>query len=137
MNKEPLRTSITSSLAILVAIFLLSGFGSVSHDKNYECAGKNDNGMVSFREFPSLHFSGGRLKITGSDIFSTFSYEICDEKDTQVFFATGPKVCRAEPAAITSLETSNGTFNKVSGRLELFGAQGLHGEYQCKEATKK
>jgi hypothetical protein len=116
---------------------LLSGFGSVSHDENYECAGKNDNGMVSFREFPTLHISGRRLKIAGPDIFSTYSYEICDEADPQVFFATRPKVCRSKPADITSLDSSNGYFNKVSGRLELFGAQGLHGDYQCKEAKKK
>ncbi len=137
MNKTPLRLSILSLITILTAVCLLSGFGSISHDKNYECAGKNDNGMVSFREFPTLKFYDRRLKIAGSDIFSTYSYEICEESDTLVTFATHQELCRAGPAEIHSLSSSSGFFNKVSGRLELVGAQGLHGEYQCKVITRK
>jgi len=123
--------------AALVAVFLLTGFGNVAHDKNYDCAGKNDNGMVSFREFPMLHFSGRGLKITRSDVFTGFNYEICDETDALVSFATGPEVCRLVPAAIKSLRASNGSLNKITGRLQLFGAQELHGEYECKEILKK
>lgn len=137
MNKKPLRLPVISVIAILAAVCLLSGFGNIAQDKNYECAGKNDNGMVSFREFPTLNLYGRRLKITGSDIFSTFSYEICEESDTLVTFATHQELCRAGPAEIHSLSASNGSFNKVSGRLELVGAQGLHGEYQCKAIVKK
>lgn len=124
-------------LVILAAVGLLSGFGNMSTDKNYECAGKSDNGMVSFREFPSLHFSGRRLKIAGSDIFSTYSYEICEAGDTLVTFATQQEVCHAGNAEIKSLSAVHGSFNKVTGKLALDGAQGLHGEYQCKEINKK
>ena len=137
MNKSPPRSSSLYLLAILAAVGSLSGFGNIAPDKNYECAGKNDNGMVSFREFPSLYFSGRRLKIAGSDIFSTYNYDICGESDTLVTFATQQEICRAGNAEIKSLNAVQGSFNKVTGKLALDGAQGLHGEYQCKELNKK
>jgi hypothetical protein len=137
VNRNPLRSSSASLIAILAAVFLLSGFGDISQEKKYECAGKSDNGMVSFREFPSLHFYGHRLKIAGSDIFSTYSYKICEESDTLVTFASQQEVCPAGHAEINSLKAAKGSFNKVFVVLELVGAQGLHGEYQCKEVAQK
>lgn len=136
MHKYPLHTSLALLIAV-TTICLLPGFASAATDKNYECAGKNDNGMVVFREFPTLHFFERQLKIAGSDVYSSYSYAICEESDSLMVFATRREVCRAGPAEINSLGSSNGSFNKVSGRLELFGAQGMHGEYQCKETRKK
>jgi hypothetical protein len=137
VNKNSLLSSSIFLIVILAAVGLLSGFGNISPDKSYECAGKNDNGMVSFREFPSLHFFGRRLKISGSDIFAAYNYEICEESDTLVTFATQQELCRAAHAEIKSLSAAQGSFNKATKQLELIGAQGLHGEYQCKEVNKK
>lgn len=123
--------------AILAAVCLLSGFGSASHDKNYECAGKSDNGMVPYREFPFLHFEGRRLKISGSDIFSTYNYEICGASGSLVSFATQQEICHAGTASPIASSASRGSLDTTSGVLELVGAQGLHGEYQCREITKK
>ena len=132
-----LRSSGISLTAILAAVCLLSGFGTITHDRSYECAGKSDNGMVPYREFPSLHFEGGRLKITGSDIFSTYSYEFCDASGSLLTFATQQEICHAGTASPIASRASRGSLDTDSGRLELVGAQGLHGEYQCKEITKK
>ncbi len=138
MNIHPaLRLPGTSLIAAIAAIWLLSGAGTIPENRKYECAGKNDNGMISIREFPTLHFSGSRLTITGSDIFSTYNYEICAESNSLITFASNPKACPAAHAAIDSLNASNGSFNKVSGLLELDGAQGMHGEYKCNGATQK
>lgn len=137
MNKNSLRSSIKPLIAGIASLCLLCGFGNATHDKNYECAGKNDNGMVIFREFPTLNFSGHRVMIAGSDIFSKYSYEVCDERDSRVSFATRPEVCRAVSAGLSTLDASSGSFNIVTGRLELYGAQGISGEYQCKESRKK
>ena len=133
---KPLYPSINTLIASIFAVGLLSGFGNITQDRKYGCAGKNDNGMVSFREFPMLHFSGRRLTIAGADVFSALNYEICDETDTRITFATHPELCRAGPADIKSLSASNGSLNIVSGQLELIGAQELHGQYQCKEILK-
>lgn len=122
---------------MLAAVGLLSGFTGTAYGKEYDCAGKGDNGMVASREFPSLHFDGRRLKISGSDIFSTYSYEICAESATLVTFTAHQEACRTGAAEIKSMNGSNGTFNRVSGALQLDAAQGLHGEYQCQEAAKK
>lgn len=132
-----LRSPGTSLIVILAAVCLLSGFDTISHDKNYECAGKTDNGMVPYREFPSLYFEGRRLKISGSDIFSTYHYEICETSDSLVTFATRQEICHAGPASPIASSVSKGSFDTTSGLLELVGAQGLLGEYQCKEVTKK
>ncbi len=132
-----LRSSGVFLTATLAAVLLLSGFTTISHDKNYECAGKSDNGMVPYREFPTLHFEGRRLKISGSDIFSTYNYEICDASGSLVTFATQQEICHAETASPIASSASRGSLDTASGLLELVGAQGLHGEYQCKEVTKK
>ena len=137
MNINSLRSSGLFLTATLAAVCLLSGFGTASHDRNYECAGKSDNGMVPYREFPSLHFEGRRLKISGSDIFSTYNYELCDASGSLVTFATQQEICRAGTASPIASSASRGSLDAASGLLELVGAQGLHGEYQCKEVTKK
>lgn len=138
VNMYPaLRTPGSSLIAALVSVWLLSGASSLPAERKFECAGKNDNGMISVREFPILHFSGSRLSITGSDIFSTYNYEICAEGDSLITFASHPKACPAAHTAIDSLNASNGSFNKVSGLLTLDGAQGMHGEYKCNGATQK
>ena len=124
-------------IAALASIWLLSGAGTIARKRTYECAGKNDNGMMSIREFPTLHFSGSRVTVTGSDIFSTYNYEICAESDSLVTFASHAKACPAAHTAIDSLNASSGSFNKVSGLLELDGAQGMHGEYKCNGAAQK
>jgi hypothetical protein len=134
---KPLRSPGILFVAILAAISLLSGFDAIPHDKNYECAGKSDNGMVPYREFPTLHFEGRRLKITGSDIFSTYSYEICEARGPLLTFATQQEICHTGPANPIASRSSKGSLNTASGFLELIGAQGLHGEYQCKEVAKK
>jgi len=132
-----LRSSGIFLTAILASVCLLSGFGTISHDKNYECAGKSDNGMMPYREFPSLHFEGHRLKISGSDIFSTYNYEICEASGSLVTFATQQELCHAGPASPIASSASKGSLDTASGLLEIIGAQGLHGEYQCKEVTKR
>jgi hypothetical protein len=136
-NMNSLRSPGTSLIVILAAVCLLSGFGDNSYGKNYECAGKADNGMVPYREFPSLHFEGRRLKISGSDIFSTYRYEICEASDSLVTFATQQEICHAASASPIASSASKGSLNTASGLLEIIGAQGLHGEYQCKEVAKK
>jgi hypothetical protein len=137
VNTNFLRSSGIFLTVTLAAVCLLSGFGTISHDKNYECAGKSDNGMVPYREFPSLHFEGRRLKVSGSDIFSAYNYEICDPSGSLVTFATQQEICHAGTASPIASRASRGSLDKTSGLLELVGAQGLHGEYQCKEVAKK
>lgn len=137
MNLNSLPTPGILLTATVAAICLLSGFDAIAQDKNYECAGKSDNGMVPYREFPSLRFEGRRLKISGSDIFSTYSYEICDAGGSLVTFATQQEICHAGQTSPIASSASRGTLDTTSGQLELVGAQGLHGEYQCKEITKK
>jgi hypothetical protein len=136
MGNKPLRVSFTYLIAILALAMSLSGFTSISREMNYVCAGKSDNGMVTNREFPSLSFSGRQARIAGSDIFETYNYSICGENEALISFATRQELCGSTRAGTGSLTASYGSFDKVSGRLELFGAQGLHGEYQCKEAKK-
>lgn len=137
MNRSRLGKLFISLTAMILGIWLLSGFGKVSHEKIYECAGKNDNGMVINREFPILQFADSKLRISRSDIFSAFNYEICDETVSLVSFATQPELCHATLSEIKSLGSSNGSLSKVTGQLELYGAQELHGEYQCKDSLKK
>lgn len=137
MNCHIPHSPCTTLIPILAAVGLLSGFAGLAYGKDYACAGKGDNGMVASREFPSLHFDGRRLIISGSDIFSTYSYEICAENATLVTFTAHQQACRAGAAEIKSMNGSNGTFNKSSGALQLNAAQGLHGEYQCQEVEKK
>lgn len=132
-----LRSSGIFLSATLAAVCLLSGFGAISHDKNYECAGKSDNGMVPYREFPSLRFEGRRLKISGSDIFSTYNYETCEASGSLVTFATQQEICHAGTASPIASSASRGSLDTTTGLLELVGAQGLHGEYQCKEVAGK
>lgn len=132
-----LRSPNASLIAALAACCLLSGFGAISYARDYECAGKSDNGMVPYREFPSLHIEGRRLKVSGSDIFSTYDYEICAASDALISFATQQEICRAPPGNEIAAKVSRGSLDITTGLLELTGAQGLHGEYQCREVTKK
>jgi hypothetical protein len=124
-------------MVILISVPLLTGSGNISSENNFSCAGKNDNGMVIFREFPVLHFSGQKLKITGSDIFSTYNFKICDVSNTLISFATDQEQCHAGIGAINTLKAAYGKLNIGSGQLAIAGSQGLHGEYQCKEIIKK
>lgn len=128
---------LTFAIAIFVGFFMPPAFGSNTSYSYFECAGKNDNGMVIFREFPALHFSGQQLKISGSDIFSTYKFQVCEAGNSLISFATDQEQCRAGAATIKSLESAYGTLNIVSGELAIAGSQGLHGEYQCKESIKK
>lgn len=132
-----LRSPCAALIPMLAAACLFSGFAGIAYGKDYACAGKGDNGMVASREFPSLHFDGRRLKISGSDIFSSYSYEICAESATLVTFTAHQQACRAGAAEIKAMNDSNGTFDRASGALQLNAAQGLHGEYQCQEVAKK
>ena len=132
MSKQPVKLSIIFLIGIVVSDYLLCGAVNISPEKNYECAGKNDNGMVVNREFPKLHFSGRQIKISGSDIFSAYHYEICGNNGSRVSFATQAELCRSGHGTINSLKDSYGSFNLDSGQLSLYGAQGLSGEYQCK-----
>jgi hypothetical protein len=138
MSKKLLHVTVsTLAAAISISVFTLPALGIVYADKNFECAGKVDNGMVIFREFPVFHFIGQRLKIAGSDIFSTYSFEVCSESDKVLSFATGHAACNAGAAASNSLKSAHGTLKKNSGQVDIAGSQGLHGEYQCKEMIKK
>jgi len=136
MNKKPFCLSKISLVAIISLAYLLCGAGNIQLDKSYKCAGKNDNGMVVNREFPTLHFSAHRIKVSGSDIFSAYNYELCDNSGAHVSFATQPELCRNSQGEINSLKDSYGFYNVDSGLLSLHGAQGLTGEYQCKEVSK-
>ncbi|GEM_PF-5414408 len=137
MNQISFPMSVIYPIAIIIFVCFLCGFGNIPLDLKYECAGKNDNGMVVTREFPTLYFSGHQLKVSGSAIFSSYNYEICDNGDTLVAFATRQEVCHANQESIKSLKMSYGSFNKVTGQLALYGWQGLSGEYQCKVPDKR
>ena len=140
ITKQPSGISVlTFAIAIFCFISISPAFGSVSSDLNYECAGKVDNGMVTFREFPAFRFSGQRLKISGSDIFSTYNFEVCSENVALLSFATSQKEClsHTSSAANNSLKSAYGTLDKNSGKIDIAGSQGLHGEYQCKASIKK
>ncbi len=93
--------------------------------------------MIATREFPTLHVNGRRLTVSGSDMFSTYSYEICAESDALVTFASQQKACAAGHAATGFPNAVNGSFNKDSGLLVLDGPQGMHGEYHCGEGAQK
>jgi hypothetical protein len=136
VNQNSFPMSVILAIAILFSVCFLCGFGNIPLDMKYECAGKNDNGMVITREFPTLHFSGHQLKISGSDIFSSYNYEICGNNDTLVSFATQQEACRAGHEIIKSSKVSYGSLNKASGHLILYGSQELSGEYQCKAISK-
>jgi len=138
VNRHPvLHSPAAAVIAAFAAICVLSGAGKAAQTRKFECAGKSDNGMISVREFPTLHISGRRLAISGSDMFSAYDYELCAESDALVTFASDPKVCPAAHMAIGSLNAANGSFDKASGRLKLDGAQGTHGEYQCNGSAQK
>ena len=138
MDKKPSQISVSSLLiALTIAVFTLPALGAVSPDKNFECAGRVDNGLVIFREFPVFHFSGQRLKISGSEIFSTYNFEVCSDSGIVLSFATDQDGCHAGPAPNKSIKSAHGSLNKNSGQVEISGSQGLHGEYQCKEIIKK
>lgn len=140
MNKKPSGISaLTFAIAFFGSVFMQPAFSSVSSDMNFECAGKVDNGMVTFREFPTFHFSGKQLRISGSDIFSTYNFEVCRENAALLSFATNPDECQSDesPSANHSLKSAHGTLNKNSGQIYITGSQGLHGEYQCKASIKK
>lgn len=132
MNKKTFRMSILTLISTLSSIGLLCGFGNISIENKYSCAGKIDNGMVITREFPTLHFSGKQLKITGSDVFSSYKYLICNESVSLISFATQQELCPAKQVTNMSLQDSYGSLNKVTGELSLLGSQGLNGYYQCK-----
>jgi len=93
--------------------------------------------MISTREFPTLHVNGSRVTVSGSDMFSTYSYEMCAESDTLVTFASQQNACAAGHAATNSRNAVSGSFNSVSGLLEFDGPQGMHGEYQCRVGAQK
>lgn len=138
MNKPPaLLYPLTTVIAAFAAICLLSGSGTITQDRMYTCAGKSDNGMISTREFPTLHVNGRRVTISGSDMFSTYSYEICTEGDALVTFASQQKACAAEHSATNSQTAVNGSFNPASGLLKLDGPQGMLGQYHCGEGAQK
>ncbi len=138
MNNQPSGISALKFIvAIFGSVFMLPAFGAIPSDKHFECAGKNDNGMVISREFPTLHFTRQQLKITGSDIFSTYNFQICENSNIVISLATDQAQCQAGIGIINSVKSAYGTLNIISGQLAIAGLQGLHGEYQCKEIIKK
>jgi hypothetical protein len=120
-----------------VSVLALPALGDINLDKKFECAGKVDNGLVTYREFPVFHFSVQRLKVTGSDIFSTYNFAVCGESGTVLSFATDQAGCHAGATVNNSLNSARGTLNNNTGQIEITGSQGLRGEYQCKEMIKK
>lgn len=124
-------------IAALAAICLLSGSGTIAQDRTYACAGKSDNGMITAREFPTLRINGSRVTVSGSDMFSTYTYEICTQSDALVTFASQQKACASGHAATGSPNAVNGSFNSVSGLLQFDGPQGMHGEYKCGAGAQK
>ena len=134
-NKTIKLTLIYPALAYTL-IYPLCSAGNTTIDLMYACAGKIDNGMVVTREFPSLHFSGTRLTISGSNIFSGYHYEICSNNEKMISFATQKLLCQQKHDALHSMTDSYGTLDKVSGKLTLLGAQDLSGEYACRGTNK-
>ncbi len=109
-------------------------------EKYFNCKGTSGVGRYqeksSFPESPTLHIQGQHFTIDASQTFSG-AYEICDESDTVVFLvSTGGRAnCDIGLVDLKGL-VKNGSFNKISGRLEFAAAGLITGEYQCKAAAK-
>ena len=132
---------ILPTIILVAAIFLFSACSSDARDKYFVCKGMSGVGRYQqaslFPESLTLHVNGQRLTIDASQAFSA-TYEVCDESDTVVFFTSlgGKTFCSTGPADLTGI-VKNGSFNKVSGQLEVAATGELNGDYQCKEASKK
>ncbi len=123
--------------AISGPVFTLPAFCAFFFDKSVECAGKVDNGLLIFREFPAFRFSGQQLKITGSDIFSTYNFVVCSENGKKVFFTTEQTECQTGVGTKAPARSARGTFDQNTGQINITGSQGMQGEYHCKEIIKK